>query len=406
MKTKSFLISVCIIFSSSLLYGEPFLWRDVQTWTKGLSQALSHPSLPTEEGKVPTQEERALLEQFKPRLFIAPGADAPIDFYSDYLPHTVVRRTTEQKLIQERSPGRDRLKEIMYDPEIYLEYTEMGRVGKSSPKVYSELARETVNLNIQSLITTREFIFLKYHFVFTYGGLPTQLSSLKEDVFKLLGDPAQWRQLEHSSIYIVLDDQLQIVAVMLRQYDYFRTFLRGEQLQVPSDGHVAIAFSERSNQPYLLHKGQHPIQRFASLDFRDIPYVIGGKEESRLGGIDLVYPIEAGGVEISYDLEFLPEFDPLYISRIPLGKRAYYFDFLENPFRRGSIGMDFVTWPQVMDLGNILQFWYIRDGDLAHARFMHDHMRGFFDTDFEEILKKNTEIFGLAFKKFVMEGKS
>ncbi|MBI4430650.1 MAG: hypothetical protein HY587_02940 [Candidatus Omnitrophica bacterium] len=391
------LIVLLTVLVHSTAFAGPLMWKDVNVWTHALAQSLGHPLKSGEEGNFPGAEDVQLLEQFKPRIYVAPEGAKPVDFYADYLPYTVVRRATEKDLVKERAPERDRLKEFIFNPEYYLEYQGPGHPESSTPKAYGRVSFETVNLTVHGLITSFKFKFLRYHYVFLYGGLPMRLASYKEVLVPFALDPEKWRELEHSSVYVVLDEADRVVAVMLGQYDHFRTYVAGRKdLVLPPDGRVRIAFSLRSNQPYLFSDGQSRIQRFASLDFREIPYLIGQAKEPLLGGIDIIYPPGAGGREVDYRLEFLPEFDPLYISRIPLGRRVYLFDRVENPLRRGSIGIDFCTWPQLVELGNQMQFWFILDGDPKQARFMREHMRGFFDVDFSTILHVNAEAFGRA----------
>ncbi len=398
---KTFPVLLALLIQSSSVFADPLLWKDTVVWTNAMAQALSHPSDPTEEGNYPSDKDQALLEWFKPKIYIAPNGAKPIDFYTDYLPYTVVRRANERGRIQEHAPSRESLQKFMYDPQFYLEYTDTSDAKSSSPVAYARLKRETVNLTAHSLITTRNFIFLKYHYVFLYGGLPSRLSEFKEKTAGFIGDPSAWRELEHSSVYIVLDENEQPLAIMLQQYDYFRTYIVGEkEWKWPMDGKVKIAFSLRSNQPYKLpEEGNAPVPEFAVLDFKEIPYLIGQGKEPLLAGKDLVYPVTAGAAEVDYRLEYLTEFDPLYISRIPLGRRQYVLDRFENPFRRGSVGIDFCNWPQLADLGNVIQFWYIVEGNKEQVDFMRKHMRGFFDIDFEAILTLNAEVFGQTLKQ-------
>ncbi len=397
---RTFLILLAILIQSASAFADPFLWKDTVIWTNAMAQALSHPTDAREEGDYPSDEDQALLERFKPRIYIAPDGAEPIDFYTDYLPYTVVRRANERDRVQERAPNRERLKEFVYDPEFYLEYAGAPDVKPSYPTAYGRVTRETVNLTAHSLITTRNFTFLKYHYIFLYGGLPSRLSEFKEKIARFIGDPSTWRELEYSSVYVILDEEERPLAIMLQQYDYFRTYIVSEkEWKWPEDGKAEIAFSLRSNQPYKLPEGDYPSLEFAALDFKEIPYIIGQGKEPLLAGKDLVYPVAAGATEVDYRLEYLPEFDPLYISRIPLGRRVYFLNRFENSLRRGSVGIDFCTWPQLVDLGNVMQFWYLVEDNNDQADFMREHMRRFFEIDFEVILALNAEVFGQTLKQ-------
>ena len=221
-------------------FAEPLFWKDTVIWTNALAHAFNHPADPKEEGRFPSEEDQALLERFKPRIFVAPNGAKPIDFYTDYLPYTAVHRVNEREKIQERAPSRERLQAMVYDPQFYLEYTGAPDV-ESSPTAYGQVRRETVNLTADHLVTTRNFTFLKYHYVFRYGGLPARLSEYKEKTARLFGDPSTWKELEHSSVFVVLDEQERPFAIMLQQYDYFRTYIVSEkEWNLPEDGIAEI----------------------------------------------------------------------------------------------------------------------------------------------------------------------
>jgi len=58
--------------------------------------------------------------------------------------------------------------------------------------------------------------------------------------WQLREDP-RWRELGMGTIYVVLDESMDVAAVIFRCYSYFRTYLRGLDFPVPSDGRVRVS---------------------------------------------------------------------------------------------------------------------------------------------------------------------
>lgn len=394
---KGLFIAFCIIVCSCLAgtsdaAASDSEWSDMELkWL----MALSPPDYDKNDpGSEPTEKDKVLLKQFRPRIIVAPGGMLPIDFYEFYLPETVVKdRKDDGKIIKEH-PSRELLKSIERERRYYLDY-----VGPVKPcndcsdyiaTGYGRLFRETVAFGGDGPEDSLwPIVVLKYNFVFPYSGLPRKIGFFKELLSVMLADPVRWHELDiHGAIHIILNEEYVPVVLLLAQHNHFRTYLIGKDVPWPRDGHVPVCFAERSNEPYLCPQGNEPEIRRAVGDPGYMPYVIDGRDRPFMSGYDVIYGQGAGGKEIRYDLSFLPDRDPLYTSWIPLGDRGRVL-LWESFYRQGPPGIDFNTWPRLKKYGDLMQFWYVRDGNIEDADLLQDAIRSFFDVDFEAVLRKN-----------------
>jgi hypothetical protein len=80
--------------------------RPPTPWTFADFPGFREHTCATVSGPTSDAEERLLLYRFRPRIVVVPGAPWPIDFYRDYLPHTVLRDADQRgRIVASLSPS-------------------------------------------------------------------------------------------------------------------------------------------------------------------------------------------------------------------------------------------------------------------------------------------------------------
>ncbi len=367
-------------------------WRpEFRAWLS----ALTYPDEdPRDMGAKTTEKDKALLEKFRPRVFIAPKGEMPVDFYRFYLPNTVVR--DENGSIIKKSPTRSTLKGIERNAGWYLDF-----VGEDSPckdlgcagymaTGYGRVYRERASFRLGSGTAKMPLIILKYNFAFPYSGIPAEVGTLKESLLGLFLDPARVHELDiHGAIHVILDEKQVPLILLLAQHNYFRSYVFGDDIPpLPADNRARVCFALRSNEPYPCPMGKTPAVKRAVGNPVNIGYLINGTHRPFLSGRDIVFGPGGGARPVTYRLTFLPRKDPLYVSWIPLGAKEKIL-FFSSYYRKGPPGMDMNTWPELKKYSDIMQFWYIRDGSPEDAALMQGAFRSFMDVDFERVLGYN-----------------
>jgi len=364
-----------------------------KAWLMALTYTDENPG---DMGAKTAKNEKALLERFRPRVFIAPKGRLPVDFYGFYLPNTVVR--DDNGAIIKKSPTKLFLKSIERKAGLYLVYQGpdspcegRGCVGYMSTgygRVYREMAHFRTNAGIKKM----PLIILKYNFAFTYSGVPAEIGGIKEAILSLFMDPGKVHELDiHGAIHIILDAKQRPLVLLLAQHNYFRSYVFGKDIaEMPGDNRVKVCFALRSNEPYPCPSGKAPLRRRTVGNPVNMSYVINGTDRPFLSGEDLVFGPESGARAVPYRLKFLPHKDPLYVSWIPLGAKEKIL-FFDSYYRKGPPGMDMNTWPRLKKYSDIMQFWYLRDGNSEDAALLKGAFRSFFDVDFDRVLGNNGE---------------
>jgi hypothetical protein len=328
----------------------------------------------------PEKEERELLKRFRPRLILSPGGRYPIDFYRDYLPYTVMRRFSDREIVAETVTP-DLLRENRKSRQVYLEfqldrYRDAGldrrvqdgekdaSLSERKPAVYGRVYRERVSFPCENEEPCYlDLTFLKYNVIFSTSGLASKLPGGYEFILKLLGlNPDNWHDLDNFvAIHVVLDRKENPIAALLAQHNHHRTYLIGKDIELPLGGRMAFDVALRSNEVYPASDSKEPaLHRVVQWSIY-MKYLLSGKDPPRYRGLDVTRGLNAGGVEIDYDLTLLSPCDPLYSAEIMLGKPRPFFGKYIG--RDGPPGSDYYTIPGLLPLGNLLKFSYLRDGD-------------------------------------------
>ncbi|NOS35563.1 MAG: hypothetical protein GQ522_02885 [Deltaproteobacteria bacterium] len=388
------ILALSLLFAAATLYGGEEDWDERHSkWLLALTYPASEEN-PEEFGKETGEYERGLLERFKPRVVVSPEGLVPVDFYEFYLPRTVVRDESRKGVVVKEAPSREYLKSIERDRRYYLDYTGPlypceGDCKEYIATGYGRAYREAADLRTGEGRREIPIIVLKYTFPFPFSGLPAGLSLMREALMRVVADPVRFHELDiHGAVQIILDERERPIVLLLAQHNHFRTYLIGKDLPWPDDNHIPICFAERSNEPYPCHADTPPRYYRTVGNPKDFGYVIDGKSSALTAGEDRVYGQNGGGREVPYRLKFLPDRDPLYVSWIPLGDRKKILTF-NTFYRNGPPGIDLNTSPELKAYGEIMQFWYLRDGNNEDAALMRNSFRSFSDVDFEKVLTRN-----------------
>lgn len=348
----------------------------------------------TDFGSEISERDRELLKKYRPHIYIAPQSFGPINFYEDYLPHTVLKDKNGKPIA--RPPSREVLKKFERSYGASLDY--QGKLnfcrGKNclekKTTLYGRVFYESMNSwpNTQ----TRDVIILKYSPVFPVSGLPKKIKWWKAMGANLASRTLDdWHELDiHGAIHIICDAKTEKpIVLLLAQHNHFRSYV----IQGDSKENLHICFAERSNEPYICPPGKNP-QIFNTVgDPRKFRWVILGEKEPLEGGQDVVYGPGAGAVKINYDLEFLPGLDPLYVSWIPLGQVRKIWGIFNSFSRTGPPGINMNTWPVLKKYSDMAQLWYFKEGDKKAVTLLEEAFKSFFELDPKAVLEYHSPTF-------------
>ena len=200
---------------------------------------------PDDFGKDSSEQERQLLADFAPRIYIAPHSLIPIDFYKNYLPHTVLKDVQGHTLWQD--PTRQLLKQYERHYGYYLDYhgpdyTINQKHLLASPTLYGRVFYETLTAPADQVDTPSiPVIILKYSAVFTASGMPAGLSWYQSLGTHILGDLVHWHQLDiHGAVHVMIKaDDHRPLAVLLAEHN--PRFARSARPHRASDGTAKVS---------------------------------------------------------------------------------------------------------------------------------------------------------------------
>lgn len=346
---------------------------------------------PTDLGSEPSPGDLDILEQMKPYIFIAPGGRYPIDFYEDYLPYCFLKDSETNGIVNQQ-PTRQDLKRHERRFGYFLDYTGP-KTLTGTPTAYARVYHENYLLKTADKTIPIPLTFAKYNFVFLASGLTRKMAWYKQLAITLLGDADWWHELDiHGSVIVAatkIRGSLTPLALILAQHNHFRTYLFGRDIPLPLDGHPRVSFALGSNEPYPLPRSLEPVERAAVGNPSHFSFVITGKGFAITAGWDVVYGDKAGARAVDYRLQQLPDKDPLYVSWIPLGEKRGVLGGIGDFYRTGPPGIDLMTWPEISDYVDIMQFWFVDDGDKKAATLFKTHFKDFKSPEFDPIRRYN-----------------
>jgi len=286
---------------------------------------------------LPTVSEQRLLEQYRPRVFLAKGQTRFIDFYDDYIANgelynndKLVSKAVTPALLNQ------------YKDSFTAEFRYDTQSGKSSPTIYGRVDYDTLEYKQQQY----PMAFLSYNLPFAHSGLLKGLPMWQRALMGVAGDNTDWHQLDHYvGVTIALYKQTP-VAVMLQQHNYQTTWLFDNSgkadgqtsVALPADSRISVDVAMQSNELYLhaAERIEHPSVSFVGED--NIEFIKTGKNQPTMAGWDVTH----GQQEQAYTLKFLPTSDAFYTFKGRLGEKR------SLPGRDGPPGAQYVTLPDLM----------------------------------------------------------
>ena len=301
----------------------------------------------------PTRAERALLERFRPRLFLPPGHEGPIRFYADYIAHG--RLIGIDGSVISAAVTRDILNRLRNNPYVVFEHEPpAGAARAPQPVVLGRIDRETVTFANGGKPVTMRFTFLTYHAVFRHSGLPAGMPGWQAWLIGLVAAPDDWHQLDHyTAVTVALGPDRRPAAVTFQQHNYLRTYIVGVDLDLPADGRVAVDVAVRSNELYPHRPGRVTRRAVSMMNGGSIAYLVNGSSKPWRAADD----ITEGVREVDYALDFLAPADAFYTFQGYLGRVR------SLPGRSGPPGADYNTVPRFKKRAAQMLAFHWRDND-------------------------------------------
>lgn len=301
-----------------------------------------------------TSRERALLERYRPRLFIGAGHEGPISFYDDYIAHGTLYDMRGDVIEHEPSPAL--LNAHKEEPRIV--FVHRPTAPTVTPVVFARIDHADVP-------GAGVFSFLTYHFVFRHSGIPAGISPWIQNVLSWVADLRDWHQLDHYTMArVVLDRGSNPVAVVLQQHNYVRSYILGRDMPFPSDKRITLDAALNSNELYPHLPGRQHRRAVPFMTAGNLPYLITGEHAPWISSDDVTDPAR----EVTYRLEFVPHTDAFYSFQGHLGARRWL------PGRSGPPGADYNTLPRFKPLAIELAAFNWREGDREHMRHLMEFL--------------------------------
>lgn len=335
-----------------------------------------------------TDEVLNLLEKYKPRIYTHKDSYKPLDFYNDYLPNTVLKKSGffDSKLSIEMN--KETLLEYSNNSNYYLDYIpsykeELKKMPNQAVPIYGRAYKSVLKSENDDI----NLIYLKYSLVYPYSGLPASISGGKRLAANIIGNPNAWHELDiHGAIHIILfEDTLEAAGVLLAQHNHHKAYIFDENFIIPKDNSIRISISKMSNEPYLMSDdNKSRIERTVG-NPTDLEFLLGISDDVPLtAGYDYIPSLEES-IEIESYVEQLNLDDPLYRSTMSLGKIKKILGITRSFFLDGPPGMDFYAMPDFIDLSELSAFANIELTE-GYIDIYNRSEYGFFKSDIDELM--------------------
>ena len=325
----------------------------------------------------PNEEERALLQQHQPVLYVAADEEGPINFYDDYIGSGMLS-DENGKITQ--NPSAESLNAVRHQRRAVFAHQPSAK--EIAPSGYGGISR--ANLTLAGV--AHELTFLEYHFVFRHSGLPAGVPAFYRMVADMVADSKDWHQLDHYTAAFVVLYQDKPFAVILQQHNYMRAYFIDEEAAF-ANGSVLLDVAIQSNELYP-HRTERERRRAAgSMNKSTAAYLTGQQNGGILNALLTADDITEGKKQINYDLYFLPPNDALYVFEGWLGERR------KLPGRDGPPGATYRNLPSLWALEKSLYAFYWHDNDKDYANIIADF--GFS----ESALQKHRQRFAQKFNQ-------
>ena len=296
---------------------------------------------------LPSEQERALLTRYRPRLFLPPQHAGLIDFYRDYIAQGQLIDRDGKLISAAVTP--DILNAHKEDAAIVFTHIP-DRQATAQATVFGSIDHD--NLEIAGAL--QRFTFLTYHAVFRHSGIAAGFTGWRASLVDIFADLGDWHQLDHyNAATIVLNESERPIALMLQQHNYHHTYVFGNEFAFPADQRVAVDIAIRSNElyPHSAQRLHHRATRFNSPE--EMRFLLGFGDKPSIAEDD----ITEGRDEVGYRLAFLPPSDAFYTFKGFLGARR------RLPGRDGPPGADFNALPETKALAAQMLMGFWREGN-------------------------------------------
>ena len=224
------------------------------------------------------------MKRFRPILFVADGAEGPINFYEDYIAQGVLYGG-DGSIVSDQVTS-EILNTHKQDPGARFIHRDLG-LGPT-PLAYGRVDREPFN-------GLGQVTFLTYHFVFRLSGLPEAVSGAARFSLAVLGDLEDWHQLDHyTAVTLVLDPSARPIALVLQQHNYLRSYILGLDLEFPEEGAIQIDAAIGSNELYPHVPGRTTRRAVSFFSPEGAHYLVTGRDPPFLAADDMS-PIHSAG---------------------------------------------------------------------------------------------------------------
>ena len=310
----------------------------------------------------PSPADQELLRRYRPVFHVGDGQTRFIDFYKSYIAHGTLRDSAGRVLSTDVTP--EVLNTNKDEPEVIFTH-EPDQKQPPGAKVYGRITREQADW----LGRPAGLTFLTYNIAFAHSGLTSGLMGWQKLALGLIGNPGDWHQLDHyTAVTVILNDQHTPFALMLQQHNYLRTYILGEIIHLPQDGHPAIDVAKGSNELYAHRNGRTSHRAVPFLTPGNFRYMMGTGRRPFLTADDVTEPER----EVEYELVFLPPSDAFYTFKGFLGELRML------PGRDGPPGADYNTLPELkpMYLQMLAGYWrYQNQGDAERMELSFRHKK-------------------------------
>jgi hypothetical protein len=308
---------------------------------------------------------RALLQRYRPRVWLPDGHEGPIDFYRDYVANGELRDGAGALISAAVAP--EVLNAWKSDPAVLFTHEPSGLSPRA--RIYGRI--EQGELELPDCAAALKVTFLTYNLVFRHSGLPMGLPAWQAALLAPL-DLDDWHQLDHyTALTLALaadrSGELAPFAATFQQHNYLRSYLladeaRPARLALPPDGRIAIDVALRSNELYPHREGRVRRRAVSFMTPEAARYLVDGSDPPWLAADDVTRPAR----EIEPELAVLPPTDAFYVFQGWLGERRAL------PGRDGPPGADYNTLPPFKSKALQLALFYWAEDQADYLALLGD----------------------------------
>ena len=313
----------------------------------------------------PGAAERALLQEYRPRLWLPEGHEGPIDFYRDYVAQGELREGKGALISAAVTP--EVLNEWKSDPAVVFAHRPSGLAPRA--RIYGRVDRG--ELELPDCAAALRVTFLTYNLVFRHSGLPMGLPAWQAALLAPL-NLDDWHQLDHDTALTLAlaadgSGELAPFAATFQQHNYLRSYLLADEagpgrLALPPDGRIAVDVALRSNELYPHREGRLRRRAVSFMTPEAARYLVDGSDPPWLAADDLTQPAR----EVEPELAFLPPADAFYTFQGWLGERRAL------PGRDGPPGADYNTLPPFKSKALQLALFYWAEDQSDYLALLDD----------------------------------